>query len=730
MKKLLLAFLLLCGVAHAQTYNAIATAYVTTTISQNVVFNSTMQQGGTFTFSVLAHNGGGRPGQSDTANVKIQFYTASNTLVSTVNSSYSNNLPNPNAVCGNPCIDSAVPWSVLSTSATLSSAQAATVAYARVSMYGVDGSYWAGDYGPWYRAPTFQLNGGSNLTYNPEFGPYNNITAQGWTSSPGFGACQGAWGGSNACIVNSDGVPGTSTVGLVANQNGGGPSATGGTTSGQAGGYNSTMSTTNAGAGTGLAPPAPPPPNPTNIYSTSTTTVRIVNIWPTSYNSPAGEGASNAFDNNPYTKYLNFDKYNAGVTVKLSEGRVVSGFTITTANDFVGRDPTSYKLYGSNDGVNWTLIQEGTLSLSDSRYTTSAVTSVTNSKAYFYYYMQFPQTKAGDGCGQDCNSMQIAEITYIYDTTNTTTSTDMSGGAATPTDPVQAVSAPTVVSTSTSNSTSTSSVTGSTTTTTNQYPYVVTSTSTPTTITTTTTPVTTTVWSDGSTTTSNGSSTSTSTTTINYTVTGPINPPTSPYTLNNKNGVYITQVNAGSNNKVTADQSGHGNYSSVTLGGSNNNINVGQGYTFDTIGIASESLTPSNYNVLGLSVSGNTNTTTNTQIGLSNSAIIGVTGSNNTATVNQTGNNNQAYGLINGNGNTSTIIQTGNSNLAAVNLTGDNNNASLSQTGNNHGTVLNLINAGGPNTATVVQTGNGDAYSLQQTCTTPSGCSITIIRNK
>ena len=159
-------------------------------------------------------------------------------------------------------------------------------------MYGIDGSFWAGDYGPWYRAPTFQLNGGPNLVYNPEFGPYNGITAQGWTANPGFGACQGAWGGSNPCIVNSDGVPGQSTVGLVANQNGGGPSATGGTTSGQPGGYNSTMSVTYAGAGTGTAqtPPPTPTPNPTNIYSTSSGTVRITNIWPTSNNSPAGEG--------------------------------------------------------------------------------------------------------------------------------------------------------------------------------------------------------------------------------------------------------------------------------------------------------------------------------------------------------------------------------------------------------------------------------------------------------
>jgi len=291
-------------------YNSIATAYVTTTISQSVVFDSTMQQGGTFTFSVLAHNGGGRAGQSDTANVKIEFYNGSNQLVSTVNTSYSNNLPNPTALGGNPQIDPAVPWTTLSVSSTNCGGSCATVTYAKVSMYGIDGSYWAGDYGPWYRAPTLTLNGGNNLVYNPEFGPYNNITAQGWTSSPGFGACQGAWGGSNACIVNSSGTPGQSTVGLVANQNGGGPSATGGTTSGQAGGYNSTMSTSNPAG-------APAATTSTNANGTTITT-------------SLGQTTDSSITNNGT---INTSGTNAGISAtSATTTTITNGGTITTDN--------------------------------------------------------------------------------------------------------------------------------------------------------------------------------------------------------------------------------------------------------------------------------------------------------------------------------------------------------------------------------------------------------------
>lgn len=202
---------------------------------------------------------------------------------------------------------------------------------------------------------------------------------------------------------------------------------------------NSNYSTVPLAAGqTATATPnnAAPSPVPTAIYNQGVSNnVYITNHYPTSNNSPPGEGADNAFDNNPYTKYLNFDKYNAGVTVKLNVGRVITGFTLTTANDFPGRDPTSYKLYGSNDGVNWTKIQEGNLNLSNNRYAVSSMIDVTNTTAYIYYYIFFPTTKAGNGCGLDCNSMQIAEITYYYDYNSTVTSINTgSGSVANPSD--------------------------------------------------------------------------------------------------------------------------------------------------------------------------------------------------------------------------------------------------------------------------------------------------------
>ena len=191
--------------------------------------------------------------------------------------------------------------------------------------------------------------------------------------------------------------------------------------------YATNGSTTPLAAGQTAAPAGPPPPVPTAIY-TNSSNVYVTRAIPTSNNSPSNEGPANAFDNNPYTKYLNFDKQNAGVTVQLNAGRVVTSFKLTTANDAVERDPASYKLYGSNDGSTWTLIQQGQLALSDNRFSVSADIPVTNSTAYVYYFMIFPTIKNNAG-----NSVQIAEITYYYDANNTTTSTATSNTIVDPT---------------------------------------------------------------------------------------------------------------------------------------------------------------------------------------------------------------------------------------------------------------------------------------------------------
>ena len=269
------------------------------------------------------------------------------------------------------------------------------------------------------------------------------------------------------------------------------------------------------------------------------TSANVLSVTPTSNNSPAGEGATNAIDGSSGTKYLNFDRANAGFTIKLDQGRVIEKFTITTANDYAPRDPSKFSLFGSNDGRNWTTIVNGqTITLSDNRYATSTDIVVTNTNAYVYYFITFDSTKALDqypviancmaayGGGylgtENCNSVQVSEVKYYYNTANTTTSTDAGNGTVANPGTAGAVSslntAPTVVSTAAGADIVTTQITNGTPTTVNATTYttektdtvlVVTRTTvpvttTPTTVSTTTTPTTVTTWSDGTTTTANG----------------------------------------------------------------------------------------------------------------------------------------------------------------------------------------------------------------------------------
>jgi hypothetical protein len=237
-------------------YNSANMSYpADSTISQSIVFNSSMKAGGTINFVVDAHAGGGRPLQHDTGQLKIEFYNASNTLLGSAQTTFSSgNLPMMDAWSSGPG-DNTAPWMTLSLSTNTCGTvgSCSNVSYMKIIMIGTDTSWWAGNYGPQWRLPTVTFNGGSNLAYNPEFGSYNNTKAQGWESSSGWGAC-GTTSGSVMCT--------TQATGVTANASGGGYDPLGGTTSGTAGGYNSTLTISDANAGTGGGASTPSPTAP------------------------------------------------------------------------------------------------------------------------------------------------------------------------------------------------------------------------------------------------------------------------------------------------------------------------------------------------------------------------------------------------------------------------------------------------------------------------------------
>ena len=132
-------------------------------------------------------------------------------------------------------------------------------------------------------------------------------------------------------------------------------------------------------------------------------------IEPTSSNSPGNETSENAIDNTSATKYLNFDKLNAGFTVTPSAGdSVVTGLRFTSANDAPDRDPTSFVLLGSHDGTAFMEIARGTIPDFTARFFTVEV-AFPNTTAYLHYRLLFPTVRdAGSAV-----AVQIAEVEFL-----------------------------------------------------------------------------------------------------------------------------------------------------------------------------------------------------------------------------------------------------------------------------------------------------------------------------
>jgi hypothetical protein len=173
--------------------------------------------------------------------------------------------------------------------------------------------------------------------------------------------------------------------------------------------------------------------------------------------SPGGEGPVNVIDGLATTKLLNFGKQNSGLIMTPGGGpKAVTSFQITTANDWIGRDPASWILYGTNDPIssdnnsagieeNWVIIDSGDLSGSNAlpgdvaldadpmlgdpegyyddaaafgRLQLGPMITVDNTTVYSSYKILFPTLKNETPTDQAVyiNSMQIAEI-QLFDST-------------------------------------------------------------------------------------------------------------------------------------------------------------------------------------------------------------------------------------------------------------------------------------------------------------------------
>ena len=127
--------------------------------------------------------------------------------------------------------------------------------------------------------------------------------------------------------------------------------------------------------------------------------------------SPGPEGASNAIDGRSATKYLDFVKAGSFLTFTPSRGlSIASQIQFTSANDatlYSGRDPLTFSLFGSNDGVSFVHIFSGDTGLQDvhANYTDGLVVTFANSTAYTSYRLVLDTIR-----DSGANSVQFAEV--------------------------------------------------------------------------------------------------------------------------------------------------------------------------------------------------------------------------------------------------------------------------------------------------------------------------------
>ena len=146
----------------------------------------------------------------------------------------------------------------------------------------------------------------------------------------------------------------------------------------------------------------------------------IVQGVPNDGDWPAAEYPDLAIDDDTATKFLHFKGFSqpTGFQVTpLAGATIVTGLSFMTANDAVERDPVSFELYGSNDGIDgpYTLIASGDIvdfaqSTAWPRFTKNTTPIMFNNDvAYAHYQVLFPAVRDPDSA----NSMQIAEVELL-----------------------------------------------------------------------------------------------------------------------------------------------------------------------------------------------------------------------------------------------------------------------------------------------------------------------------
>ncbi|KAA3438799.1 T9SS type B sorting domain-containing protein [Rufibacter hautae] len=108
----------------------------------------------------------------------------------------------------------------------------------------------------------------------------------------------------------------------------------------------------------------------------------------------AGEGSPKVIDNNPGSKFLSHWPGEQWLRLQLTAPAAVGTYTLVSANDDPNRDPKDWKLEGSQNGTDWTMLDTRSGEMFTERFQTK-VYSMANSTAYAYYRLNISAIKDG-----------------------------------------------------------------------------------------------------------------------------------------------------------------------------------------------------------------------------------------------------------------------------------------------------------------------------------------------
>jgi len=134
----------------------------------------------------------------------------------------------------------------------------------------------------------------------------------------------------------------------------------------------------------------------------------IINIETDCESTQSAEAVANLFDNNINTKWYaagGFKSLPCYIAWEYPAPYTTKSYSLTSGNDTPGRDPKSWKLYGSNNGSSYTLINEQTNIVFDQRRQTKTF-NLAKAETYKYYKIEITAI-------QEDMPPQLSEISLI-----------------------------------------------------------------------------------------------------------------------------------------------------------------------------------------------------------------------------------------------------------------------------------------------------------------------------